>query len=198
LNIKNPNHPAKGSRITVDPIRRLADIKSIKKLIMDNPRNYLFFVLGINNGLRAGDLLKLKINDVRKLKPGQSIVIRESKTGKNNILMINKTVYKALQIFLKSALLDNGEYLFASRKTKKPLTIQSVNALVKKWAREINLSGNYGAHTLRKTFGYIQRTEFGVGFEVLAKRFNHTSPAVTMRYLGLTSDEVNEVLMNEI
>jgi integrase len=198
LSIKNPNHPAKGSRITVEPIRRLADIKSIKKLITDNPRNHLLFVLGINNGLRVGDLLKLKINDVRKLKPGQSIVIRESKTGKNNILMINKTVYKALRIFLENAGLDDGEYLFASRKTKRPLTIQSVNALVKKWAREINLSGNYGAHTLRKTFGYIQRTEFGVGFEVLAKRFNHTSPAVTMRYLGLTSDEVNDVLMNEI
>ena len=165
---------------------------------MDNPRNYLLFVLGINNGLRVGDILKLKVKDVKKLKPGQSIIIRESKTGKNNILMINKTVYKALRIFLESALLDNGEYLFASRKTKKPLTIQSVNALVKKWTGEINLSGNYGAHTLRKTFGYIQRTEFGVGFEVLAKRFNHTSPAVTMRYLGLTSDEVNEVLMNEI
>ena len=198
MKIKNPNHPAKGSRITVEPIRNLGHIKSIKKLIMDNPRNYLLFVLGINNGLRVGDILKLKVKDVKKLKPGQSIIIRESKTGKNNILMINKTVYKALRIFLESALLDNGEYLFASRKTKKPLTIQSVNALVKKWTGEINLSGNYGAHTLRKTFGYIQRTEFGVGFEILAKRFNHTSPAVTMRYLGLTSDEVNEVLMNEI
>jgi len=198
MTIKNPNHPVKGSRVSVEPIRRLADIKSIKKIITDNPRNHLLFVLGINNGLRAGDLLKLKIRDVTKLKPGQSIVIRESKTGKNNILMINKTVYKALRIFLGNTWPGDGEYLFASRKTKKPLTIQSVNALVKKWAREINLSGNYGAHTLRKTFGYIQRTEFGVGFEVLAKRFNHTSPAVTMRYLGLTSDEVNEVLMNEI
>ncbi|WDN89763.1 hypothetical protein BuS5_02731 [Desulfosarcina sp. BuS5] len=198
MSIKNPNHPAKGSRITVEPIRNLGHIKSIKKLIMDNPRNYLLFVLGINNGLRAGDLLKLKVRDVKNLRPGQSIAIRESKTGKNNILMINKTAYKALQIFLEGAGIDNGEYLFASRKTKKPLTIQSVNALVKKWTGEINLSGNYGAHTLRKTFGYIQRTEFGVGFEVLAKRFNHTSPAVTMRYLGLTSNEVNEFLMNEI
>ncbi|MCK5508912.1 MAG: tyrosine-type recombinase/integrase [Desulfobacterales bacterium] len=198
MSIKNPNHPAKGSRITVEPIRKLADIKSIKKLITDNPRNHLLFVLGINNGLRVGDLLKLKINDVRKLKPGQSIVIRESKTGKNNILMINKTVYKALRIFLENAEPDDGEYLFASRKTKRPLTIQSVNVLIKKWTKTINLPGNYGSHTLRKTFGYIQRTEYGVGFEVLAKRFNHTSPAVTMRYLGLTSDEVNDVLMNEI
>ena len=198
MSIKNPNHPAKGSRITVEPIRKLADIKSIKKLITDNPRNHLLFVLGINNGLRVGDLLKLKINDVRKLKPGQSIVIRESKTGKNNILMINKTVYKALRIFLENAGPDDGGYLFASRKTKRPLTIQSVNVLIKKWTKTINLPGNYGSHTLRKTFGYIQRTEYGVGFEVLAKRFNHTSPAVTMRYLGLTSDEVNDVLMNEI
>jgi len=119
LSIKNPNHPAKGSRITVEPIRRLADIKSIKKLIMGNPRNHLLFVLGINNGLRAGDILKLKIKDVERLKPGQSIVIKENKTGKNNILMINKTVYKALRIFLEKDLLNNEEYLFASRKNKE-------------------------------------------------------------------------------
>jgi len=63
----------------------------------------------------------------------------------------------------------------------------------------INLNqGNYGAHTLRKTSGLMQRTKYGVGFEVLAKRFNHSSPVTTMRYLVLTSDEVNEVLMNEI
>ena len=176
----------------------MADIKSIKKLLANNSRNYLLFVMGINNGLRTGDILKLKVEDVKKLKPGQSIVIRESKTGKNNILMINKTVYKALQTFLEDTKSKKGEYLFASQKNRKPLKIHSVNALVKKWTKEINLSGNYGSHTLRKTFGYIQRTEFGVGFEVLAKRFNHTSPAITMRYLGLTSGEVNEVLMNEI
>ena len=198
MSIKNPNHPKKGDRITVEPIRKLADIKSIKKLLVNNPRKHLLFVLGINNGLRAGDILQIKIKDVENLKPGQFMIIKESKTGKNNILMINKNVYKALQIFLESTNSKKEEYLFASRKTKKPLIIQTVNALVKKWTGEINLAGNYGAYTLRKTFGYIQRTEFGVGFEVLAKRFNHTSPAITMRYLGLTSGEVNKVLMNEI
>jgi integrase len=196
--IKNPNHPRKGDRITVDPIREIKDIKAIKQLLANNPRNLLLFTMGVNNGLRIGDLLKLKAKDVERLRPGQSIIIRESKTGKDNVLMVNNSLYKTIRSYSEIINPDNEDYLFASRKTKGPLTIQAVNALVKKWTRAINLQGNYGAHTLRKTFGYIQRTQYGVGFEVLAKRFNHSSPAVTMRYLGLTSKDVNDVLMNDI
>lgn len=194
----NTNHPKKGSRIRVDPIRSIKDIKAIKQLLESKPRDYLLFVMGINNGLRAGDLLKLRVSDIEDLKPGQSILIKESKTGKENVLMINKSVYKAVRRYIDQARPAADSYLFESRKTKEPLTIQAVNALVKKWAESINIKGNFGAHTLRKTFGYVQRTEFSVGFEVLAKRYKHSSPAVTMRYLGITADEVNEVLMNEI
>lgn len=112
--------------------------------------------------------------------------------------LFNKAVYKALRDFLEKASPTPDAPLFASQKGRGALTIQAVNAMVKKWTRAINLRGNYGAHTLRKTFGYIQRTEFGVGFEVLAKRYNHSSPAITMRSLGITAEEVNECLMNEI
>jgi integrase len=195
---KNPNHPKKGQAIKVEPIRRIEDIQAIKKLLSDSPRDLLLFTMGVNNGLRVGDLLKVKIDDIVGLKPGQFITIRENKTGKENILMVNKTVFKALANYLARRHPGDPEYLFFSRKTKKSLTIQAVNALVKKWTGAINLTGNYGAHTLRKTFGYIQRTKYGVGFEILARRFNHSSPSITMRYLGLTSDEVNEALMNEI
>jgi integrase len=198
MKIKNPNHPRKGDRITVGPIREIKDIKAIKQLLANNPRNLLLFTMGVNNGLRTGDLLKLKAKDVKRLRPGQSIIIRESKTGKDNVLMVNNSLYKTIRSYSEIINPDNEDYLFASRKTQRPLTIQAVNALVKKWTRAINLQGNYGAHTLRKTFGYIQRTKYGVGFEVLAKRFNHSSPAVTMRYLGLTSKDVNDVLMNDI
>ena len=195
---RNPNHPKKGQPIKVEPIRRIEDIQAIKKLLSDSPRDLLLFTMGVNNGLRVGDLLKVKMDDIIGLKPGQFITIRENKTGKENILMVNKAVFKALANYLARRNPGDPEYLFYSRKTKKPLTIQTVNALVKKWTGTINPTGNYGAHTLRKTFGYIQRTKYGVGFEVLARRFNHSSPSITMRYLGLTSDEVNEALMNEI
>jgi len=49
-----------------------------------------------------------------------------------------------------------------------------------------------------KTFGYIQRTKFGVGFKALCRRFNRSSPAVTMRCLGITDEEVYSIRQNEI
>jgi hypothetical protein len=39
---------------------------------------------------------------------------------------------------------------------------------------------------------------YGIGFEVLAKRFNHSNPSVTMRYLGIEDKEVKEILLNEV
>ena len=192
---RNPNHPKKGSRITVEPIRRIRDVKAIAKLLSDDKRDRLLFLIGVNNGLRVGDLLKLQVKDVAHLKVGDTLTIKESKTGKPNVLVINKTVYKALREYLTEG--PQG-YLFASKKTKKPLKVNSVNKLVKSWCKAINLKGNFGAHTLRKTWGYLQRTRHGVGFEIIAKRYNHSNPAVTMRYLGIEDKEVHNTLMNEI
>ena len=112
--------------------------------------------------------------------------------------MVNKTVFKALKNYLDKVQPDDNDYLFASRKGNKPLQTKSINRLIKSWTKAINLKGNYGAHSLRKTWGYIERTKHGVGFEIICKRFNHSNPAVTMRYLGIQDREVHVTLMNEI
>ncbi len=85
-----------------------------------------------------------------------------------------------------------------SAQTAASVLSQAVSKLIKRWTKQINLKGNYGAHTLRKTWGYIQRTVHGVGFEIICKRYNPSSPAITMRYLGIQDKEVHGVLMNEI
>ena len=43
---ENYNAIKKGSKMTVDPIRRMKDIQAISKLLSDNPRNHLLFVMG--------------------------------------------------------------------------------------------------------------------------------------------------------
>ncbi len=182
----------------MEPIRNLEDIKAIKQLLQKKPRDLLLFTMGINNGLRIGDILKLRVKQVQGLKPGEVLRIREQKTDKDNVLLINKSVHRALEDYLAAARLGPEDYLFKSKKGNGPITVSAANRLVKSWCRAINIRGNYGTHSLRKTFGYIQRIKFGVGFEVLCKRFNHSSPAVTMRYLGIEDKEVNGILMNEI
>lgn len=198
---QNFNHPKKGSRIEVEPIRREKDIKAIIQLLSGNPRDHLLFVMGINNGIRVGDLLNIKVGDVRYLKPGQVHQITESKTKKKNVVVINKSVGKALDTYFSNSTsqIENHHYLFRSRKGENfPLSVQAVHGLVKKWTQAINLKGNYGTHTLRKTWGYQQRTKYGVGFDVIAKRFNHSDPKTTMTYLGIEDKEVHSILMNEI
>jgi integrase len=199
MNTGNPNHPKKGDRITVEPIRETKDIESIKKLLSNNTRDYLLFSLSTNNGLRMGDILCLTVKDLKYLKPGETVIIREQKTGKTNILMVNKSTHKILKQYLNETKPDDDDFLFQSRKgDNKPLTVGTVNNFVKGWCRSINLKGNFGSHTMRKTFGYIQRKKYGVSWELICKRFNHSSPSVTMRYLGIEDKEINGILMNEI
>ena len=109
-----------------------------------------------------------------------------------------KSIHKSLQIYLEALKPSDDDALFASCKGKKSITVQCVNNMVKQWTRTINLKGNYGAHSLRKTWGYVQQTIYGVGFEILCKRFNHSSPAIKMRYLGIEDKEVQNILMNEV
>ena len=188
----------KGSNLTVDPIRKQKDIRSISRLLKSHPRNYLLWVMGINNGIRTNDLVKLRYNMVEGLKAGAVIKIVESKTGKDNVLVINNSVHKALQHYIKEINPAPDDYLFSSRKGKGHISSQSVGRMIRSWAEAINLKGQYGAHTLRKTFGYHQRVTFGAGFEILCKRYNHSNPAVTMRYLGIQDREVTELLMNVV
>ena len=112
--LKNPNHTKRGANITMDPIRDPEKLREIRTLIKDHARNRLFFDLSINNGLRTGDLLKLRIKDVRHLKSGEFISMRENKTGKRNILMVNQTVYDSLQNYLEKMKPADNDFLFLS------------------------------------------------------------------------------------
>ena len=190
----------------VEPITNPKDIAKIKRLLRDDKRNRLLFIMGINTGLRVQDLLALRVNQVEQATIGVRIPLKEKKTGKDNVLIINEEIYKALQDYL--CLINDkhashkklpDEYLFRSRKGRNyPLTTFAVTQMMQKWCDSIGLKINAGAHTMRKTWAYQQRKQFGTPWEVIAKRLNHSNPAVTRRYMGVQTEEVEEVLMNEI
>lgn len=182
----------------VSPIKDRKKIEDIKKLLSNNPRDYCLFVCGINNGLRGGDLLSLKVYQVRDKKVGDYVEIIEKKTGKPNYFYLNKSCLKSIQKIIKEYKLNDEDYLFPSRKGRGRLYTYSLNRLVQSWCESVGLSGDYGSHSLRKTWGYHQRKTFGVSWELISKRYNHSNPSITRRYLGISNEEVQSVCMNEI
>ena len=113
---QNFNHPEKGSSIKVDPIKELKDIRSIKKLLHDKPRDLCLFILGINTNLRASDLLKIKVNQVSHLKPEDELTLNETKTGKPRRITLNKAVIGSIQALLSSKDYNDQDYLFTGQR----------------------------------------------------------------------------------
>jgi integrase len=195
----NPNHPQKGAIIAVDPIRSVKDIRSIKKMLAGRPRDLALFVIGINTNLRASDLTRVTVGQVRSLKPGEHFDLREKKTGKVRPVVMNSDCTTAIGKCLAArAEATDDEPLFKSQRGESAITPITLNGLVKNWCRAINLTGNYGAHTLRKTWGYHQRTAFNVDIPTLMTAFGHATQRQTLRYLGIGEQEVRNVFMNSI
>jgi integrase len=91
---------------------------------------------------------------------------------------------------------QDDDYLFIGQRGR--LTVPYLHYLVKKWCGSINLQGNYGSHTLRKTWGYIQRTHFGHSLPELMEVFGHATQRQTLTYLCIQPEEIKKIYSNEI
>jgi integrase len=180
----------------MDSIKDLKDIKAIKKLLADKPRDLCLFTLGINTNLRASDILNIKVGLVNDLKAGDELEVKEKKTQKLKRITLNKAVIGSIKGLLQSKDYKDSDYLFTSQ--RGVLTVPSVNRLVKNLCESFNLKGTYGSHTLRKTFGYHQRVGHGVGLPELMTVFNHSIQRQTLTYLCVQPDEVRNIYLNEL
>lgn len=176
----------------VEPIKNTRDINKIKQYLYgkENKRDYCIFVMGINVGLRAGDLLSLKIKDVTNGNEiYDNVTIKEEKTGKTRTFTLNKNAKEAINIYL-SCLdnLDLEEYLFKSKKGGH-LGVRPLHHIIKSTLRDLGIKGNYGTHSLRKTMAY-HRYINNVPIETLQKVLNHSSSAITLRYIGITKEVI--------
>ena len=193
------NHPKQGSTIRVEPVRSQKDLNLIRRLLSDSPRDLCIFTLGINTNLRASDLLSIRIGQISHLEPGGAFTLKEKKTGKIRTITVNKVSHTTIASLLRS-MPDRHEedYLFQSRKGGGRLTVSYLSQLVKAWCREINLRGNYGSHTLRKTWGYMMRTVHGVDIPTLMTVFNHSTQRQTLLYLCIQPEEIRDCYLKEV
>lgn len=183
---------------TVEAIKDAKMIDNLKRYLRNrSPRDYCLFVLGINSGLRVSDLLALKVGDVMAgKKPVDRIVVMETKTGKKKQFPLSDNAKSALTEYLKSRPgASPDEPLFKSRVGNRPITRNQAYRILNDAAKAVGLKGTFGTHTLRKTFGY-QLYARGIDVTRIQTMLNHSSPGVTLRYIGITQEEIDDIYLD--
>ena len=172
----------------VEPIRNLEDIELMSQYLKEwNLRNYILFIVGINTGFRISDIVELRVGDIR----GWYIVKRERKTKKIQKIRMSVELKKELNQFTKG--MKANDYLFKSRKGKnRHITPQMGYLIVKSAAEDLGIH-NIGTHSMRKTFGYHHYRKHK-DLALLMDQFNHSSPQITKRYIGLNQDQKDRTL----
>ena len=177
---------------TVQPIRDSELVNAIAEdLKENNERDYVMFMTGIYLGLRISDILKLKVKDLKKT----HINIRAQKTGKETRILINATLRKAIDDYIKNSNLKDNNYLFVSKtKRYKPITREQAYKILNKIGKKYKLE-SIGTHTLRKTFGYHFYKQKG-DVAMLQTLFGHDNQNDTLRYIGMIQDTIDTNLKN--
>lgn len=194
---------------TAEPIKDIDTINMISEYLISHQRyrDNMMFIVGINFGLRVSDLLSLRfshlIGDDMCFKNKFQLLEQKTKetrnVKKNRCITINDAVMDAVELYLKNTpgcSLSDFMFRGESRRcdSSKPMTRKSADRILKQINDELNLGIHMSTHTLRKTFGYHQMAMAGNSQRqllLLQKMFGHSSPAMTLNYIGLTDEEMS-------
>ena len=200
---------------TSEPIKNLDDIMRISEFLIRRRRwrDNMLFIVGINFGLRVSDLVQLRfsnlINDNLVFKTTFPIFEKKTrntrKQKKNRYITINTAVIEAVTLYLEhTSGVSLSDYMFRSqspngKSLNRPMTRCSVDRILKGIADDCGLSIQMSTHTLRKTFAYHQMVMSNNDprkLLLLSKMLGHSSVGVTMDYIGITGDEIEEAYRN--
>lgn len=179
------------------------DLKKIREhLLWKKKIVFLEFInFGCNVALRISDLSKLCFQDIDE--KNWRIELIEKKTKKKRIIKLNKTCQKAIKnlkkYYQELGYDSKNGYLFKSLspyqkkyKLDMPFTINGVSKEFKKIEDYLNIPYPLGSHSLRKTWGknVYEKT---LNIAIIMQAFNHSSPQITLRYIGIEEEDINRL-----
>lgn len=200
-------------RHAADPIKDPDDIRRVCEYLVANGRyrDNLLFTAGINLGFRCGDLLQLKWGHLftGDGMPRASFTFQEDKTEKFRTAYPNEAVWDAVYRYVEQLQelhggIDLDLFVFRSESNRstanKPLSVKSVERILKEIINDhVGIDIHASTHCLRKTFGYhvvMGATDRSRAVELLCYMLNHASTAETLKYIGITDDEVEAAYQN--
>jgi len=173
----------------VEAVKTQKEVEVIAGKLIRNARgNSLYadiWLFGLQVALRISDLLDITYEQALTGR----LLVKESKTGKPRNIDLNSRAVEIVQRRREAN--PDHTYLFqvdSNRAKNKPVSRIAVACAFKAVGDELGIQ--LGTHSMRKTRGWLMHSA-GVSIEKIAKVLNHSSPAVTMAYIGLTQAEID-------
>ena len=169
-------HPVEITVFTDEQIHLLLDTKDI--------RLRAFLLLGLDAGLRVGEVARLKVSDIDS--KNMLLSIQNSKRGKSRKVPLSNTLLKALREYWIVYKPDKNEYLFPAvqSNSKTPYINQSyINILFKEYIKNFSFYvPTMRFHNLRDTYATLMLKN-GCNIFTLKKLLGHSSFSSTSRYI---------------
>ena len=182
-----------------EPIKDRAIIEGIKTVLNTKKRRkyYALFCTGINTALRIWDILKLRVSDIET----GYVHTTETKTGKRKQFPINDSLMAVLQNYVREFKLQDDDFLFFSNRKDGLKNIKHIDQsqayrLLKEVIEELYPEIHFSTHVLRKTCAFWLYQNSGKDITLVMHALNHSSIAVSMRYIGLNQESVDNAFNN--
>jgi site-specific recombinase XerD len=137
----------------------------------------------------------LKVSDVyQNGKVKERVQLTEHKTGKFKDFILNASAKRVIKEYLNTRDHKPDEALFISRASGLSIKRNEAYKIINNATIKAGITDRIGTHTLRKTFGYHSYKN-GVDLSLIQKILQHSSPAITLSYIGITRDDIDSAYL---
>ena len=155
-----------------------------------NERIATALMLEANLGIRISDILRLRLCDIVRDGERYRLSIIEQKTGKARVF----TVPFALYQYIRCYCLDNG---IAAMDTIFPITERAVQKQLRIVCDYLGMDG-ISTHSFRKYYATEIYRNNGYNIALVQHLLQHSSAAVTQRYIGIQQQEIETAIENHL
>ncbi len=146
-----------------------------------NKRNRAMLELMVRTGLRVGEMVELRTEDVTIGPRLGEVLVRHGKGMKERNIPLGRQVRGALEAYLAMRPEKAGDRLFVSR-TYKPLSTRDIQRMVQNATYRAGIHRKITPHLLRHTFA-TRALRSGVDIATLSRLLGHETLVATARYL---------------
>jgi integrase/recombinase XerD len=152
---------------------------------VDNMKHRMILMLAYSSGLRVGELVKIKITDIRR--NIMRLAVRQGKGYKDRYAILSSVCLTHLEKYWRIYRPD--DWLFRGQKKNMPISIRAVQHAYEKAKQKAGIARPGGIHSLRHSFA-THMLETGSGIFQLQKFLGHKHLYTTLIYAHISEENV--------